>query len=136
VNPSDANFPIDGGYCYLSDGLYCSQTQACTPFAKVGEACTEGGCVSGSYCNAGVCATQIDSGSCADAPDACSAKSYCDLGQCFAKKQDHFGCRADQECASGVCAQSPSAGVTQSTCGAPSLATPANCSGQTMPSPQ
>lgn len=120
--------PTVAGSCYVSDGLFCNDTQTCAKFAKIGETCSTGGCVDGAYCNAGVCAAQIDSGSCAQAQDACSAKSYCDLGQCFAKKQDHFGCAQSEECASGICAP-PSTGSGQGTCGAPSIGTPQFCSG-------
>ena len=131
--------PAAGGVCYASDGLFCAfETQVCAAFGKLGEVCSvqERGCVSGAYCNAGTCAAQIDSGPCDMAQDACSPKSYCDLGQCFAKKQDHFGCTADGECASGICARA-TANATQGICGVPSLATPEICSGQaTSPQPQ
>ncbi len=126
-----------GGTCYASDGVFCaSETRVCAPFGKVGDLCSvaEMGCVTGAYCNDGTCAAQIDSGSCARAPDACSSKSYCDLGQCFAKKQDHFGCSTDSECASGVCANAGNA--VQGSCGVPSLATPLLCSGATGNGPQ
>ena len=118
------------GICYASDGLYCSQTQVCTPLAQIGEACESGGCVTGAFCDAGTCAAQRDSGSCSDAQDACSANSFCDItsGQCTPKKAAGAVCNQSSDCLSDECSASASA-TGQSTCAASGAASLMSCAG-------
>ncbi len=83
--------------------------------------CTSRSCATGSWCNAGACVAQVDSGPCSDS-HACSAKSYCDGGQCIPRKADGAACIDDGECANRKC-------IGGATCGALVLATPASCQG-------
>jgi len=117
--------------CYASDGLFCSsQTQVCVPFAKLGEACEDQGCVAGAFCNLGQCTAQLDSGPCAGSPDACSTKSYCDDAsqQCVPRLADGLPCDFSDACSSDECSET--ADPNKQVCGPPTAATPKLCAGQ------
>ena len=128
--PPPAGLPA-AGTCYTADGLFCSMaTYVCTPFAKIGEACEEHGCVSGAFCNLGKCTAQIASGPCAGSSDACSSTSYCDSAsqQCMPRLADGSPCLISEECSSDQC--SDTADPNKRVCGAPTAATPALCAGK------
>jgi hypothetical protein len=119
------------GICYASDGLFCgTQTQVCTPFAKIGEACEDQGCVAGAFCDLGKCTAQLDSGPCTSSSGACSAKSFCDDAsqQCVPRLADGASCEFSSQCSSDECSET--ADPNKRVCGAPTAATPKLCSGQ------
>jgi hypothetical protein len=68
------------GYCYRSDGLYCSEGRVCELLGGSGAGCTSSeGCVDGTYC------------------DFLAA-------QCAPRRKDGESCLFSEECASGRCA--------------------------------
>jgi hypothetical protein len=92
--------------CYRNRGVYCDQvTLACETIAEDGDACSEGGCRTGSLCDQGVCSPRRSEGPCAGNPRVCTADSYCDavLNECFLLRALGEQCANDQQCATSLC---------------------------------
>jgi hypothetical protein len=125
--PGAPTQPVDSAvWCFADEGLYCSPAFACTAFAAIGQPCSAGGCVDGAFCNAGVCAAEHSTGSCAAASDACSSQSYCDASaQCQLKHPSGAVCAGSVECESDNCALSGG----QGTCATTTIAQPQTCAG-------
>jgi hypothetical protein len=104
------------------------------PTPELGEACTVY-CAADSWCSAGVCLAEYDSGPCKSGAE-CTTKSYCDdsVGQCVAKKADGQACVYDYQCINFGCVggkldTTPSADGN-GTCGKAKLASEHTCSGE------
>ena len=116
--------------CFVSDGLACHAPDlTCQPLAKLGESCSTGECVSGAFCDSGVCAAQRDSGPCNVGDDTCARNSFCnETGQCELKHPTGSSCTADEACQINHCVL-PGGGTGLGTCSPNSLANDKACSG-------
>ena len=116
--------------CFVSDGLGChAPDHTCQPLAKLGESCSTDECVSGAFCDSGVCAAQRDSGPCHVGDDTCTPNSFCnDTEQCELKHPAGSSCTADEACQINNCVF-PAGGTGLGTCGPNSLANDKACSG-------
>jgi hypothetical protein len=95
-----------GGYCWTSDGVYCTGG-TCATVPTIGQAC--GGdsfCEIAGHCDNSVCVAATATGQCAGS-NACVSTSYCDAANwmCKPKKANGAACNSDEECAGGQCYQ-------------------------------
>jgi hypothetical protein len=120
--------PTSSASCWVNDGLVCGAGLVCVDVPTLGESCAPSyHCAEGAYCNAGICAAQIDTGSCASNSIACSGASYCDTASqmCTPKKADGVVCDSDGQCIGGDC--------LGDRCRVWSIADPAICAGLLAP---
>jgi hypothetical protein len=132
--------PCGNGRCVA--GAICSPTEICVPLSVIGEACFgTGTCVSGAFCDDGLCAAQRDVGPCGTVvaggqvavdPNACTNNSFCDVltANCTPKKDDGAPCSQSDSC-QGFCRSAGDVGGAGAANGAANQAT---CAKRTVPS--
>lgn len=106
---ANADIPVRGYLCHVSDGLRCDgTTRTCARFKAIGEACTGSSteCVSNAYCDVAqrMCADRKAVGSMCTGQQ-CALGSTCDstTRTCVAQLADGAPCTQSAQCRSARC---------------------------------
>jgi Dickkopf N-terminal cysteine-rich region len=96
-------------FCFVSDGVSCSQTSSqCVALAQIGDSCQGGAqCVSGSHCDftSEKCAANAATGDACQLDSDCTTGDYCDTTAktCAARAATGAACTTGNQCTSEDC---------------------------------